>query len=109
MEGIASEALKAAGPFPLVQIGAITLFLLVGVYMIIRGSKDSTAPRETVPQWLLIAPAHDLIDDVAEIGEHMRRQTKLLEKIEAILTRMEASLIACKVALELIRDESRLR
>lgn len=102
MEGLAKEAFGFAGPFPIIQ-AAVLIIVLYGVYAAAtRGQRDNSARPDTVPQWLLIAPAHDLIDDVAEVTEHMRRQTALLEKIEASLT-------ACKVALELIRDESRLR
>ncbi|MCO5129728.1 MAG: hypothetical protein M9932_04090 [Xanthobacteraceae bacterium] len=102
MDGLAKEAFSFTGPFPILQV-AVLLIVMYGIYATAtRGQRDSGARPDTVPQWLLIAPAHDLIDDVAEMAEHMRRQTAILEKIEA-------SLMACKVALELIRDESRLR
>ncbi|ACI92735.1 conserved hypothetical protein [Afipia carboxidovorans OM5] len=100
MDAVAKQAFEALGPFIIVQF-AVAAAVFYGIWTAAtRGVRDSRT--EAVPQWLLIAPAHDAIEDLSEISEHMRRQTKLLEKIEASLT-------ACKVALELIRDESRLR
>lgn len=105
MDAINDKAFAALGAYPIIQSAVALLILLGALYLVIRATRDRPPPlppHEPVPQWLLIAPMHDLIEDAADIADHMRQQTKLLEKIEA-------SLMACKVSLELIRDESRLR
>lgn len=103
MESVAKSAFDVFGAFPIVQVAVAAAVFYAIWAAATRGSRDNASkPPEGVPQWLLIAPAHDLISDVADLLEQSRQQTKLLEKIDA-------SLIACKVALELIRDESRLR
>jgi hypothetical protein len=105
MDAINDKAFAALGAYPIVQAAVALLILLGALYLVLRPTRDKPPPlppHEPVPQWLLIAPMHDLIKDAADIADHMRQQTKLLEKIEA-------ALMACKVSLELIRDESRLR
>ncbi|MGB3445754.1 MAG: hypothetical protein WBA48_03550 [Xanthobacteraceae bacterium] len=105
MDAINDKAFAALGAYPIIQSAVALLTLLGALYLGIRATRDRpppSPPHEPVPQWLLIAPMHDLIEDAADIADHMRQQTKLLEKIDA-------SLMACKVSLELIRDESRLR
>jgi hypothetical protein len=108
MDAINDKAFAALGAYPIIQSAVAITILLGALYLVMRATRDKPAvppplpPHEPVPQWLLIAPMHDLIKDAADIADHMRQQTKLLEKIEA-------TLMACKVSLELIRDESRLR
>lgn len=108
MDAINDKAFAALGAYPIIQSAVAITILLGALYLVVRATRDKPAvppplpPHEPAPQWLMIGPMHDMIEDAADIADHMRQQTKLLEKIEA-------SLMACKVSLDLIRDESRLR
>lgn len=103
MDGIAKPALDAVSAFPFIQVALAVLIVLAGVYIMTRGSRDSAVkPPELIPQWQLMGPFHDMMQSVHEVAEETRRTNDLLERVDQ-------SLMACKVALELIRDESRLR
>jgi hypothetical protein len=81
MEGINDKAFAALGAYPIVQSAVAILILLGALYLVFRASRDRPAvppqlpPHEPVPQWLLIAPMHDLIEDAADIADHMHQQT----------------------------------
>lgn len=96
-----SEALKSLGAFPIVQAAVGIVVILTALYLMRRGEKDRKAV-EPIPQWLMMGPLHDMMQAVHDVAEQSRRSNDLLE-------RLDQSLLACKVALELIRDESRLR
>ncbi|WP_438278061.1 hypothetical protein [Nitrobacter sp.] len=102
MEGTTSKAFDALGPYPLVQGAVALLIVLGGVYLIFRANKDRGASREQIPPWLMMGPLHDMMQAVHDMAEESRRATELLKE-------SRDALIACKAALELIRNESRLR
>jgi hypothetical protein len=98
-----TEALKALGAFPVVQAAVAILVILAGIWMVLRGSRDQRPEKqETIPQWLMMGPAHDAISAIHDMNEQSRQQVDLLERIDV-------GVQACKTALELIRNESRLR
>jgi hypothetical protein len=96
-----SEALKSLGAFPIIQAAVAFVVIFAGIWLLRRGEKDAKA-SEPVPQWIMMGPMHDMMQSVHNISEESRRQTELLDKIND-------SMLACKVALEMIRNESRLR
>jgi hypothetical protein len=102
MEGNTSKAFDALGPFPLVQAAVAILILLGGVYLVFRANKDRGAPREQIPPWLMMGPLHDMMEAVHDMAEESRRANELMRECRD-------TLLACKTALELIRNESRLR
>lgn len=103
MDGIAKPALDAVSAFPLIQAALGILILLGGLYIMTRGNRDSVVkPPELIPSWLMMGPLHDVMGAVHDMAEEARRTNDLLERIDQ-------NVMACKVALELIRDESRLR
>jgi hypothetical protein len=107
MNGINDKAFAALGAYPIVQSAVAILILVAGLYFVSRALKDKSAPlplppRDPVPQWLMMGPLHDMMGAVHDVAEQSRRTNDLLERVDQ-------SLMACKVTLELIRDESRLR
>ncbi|MGX9390496.1 hypothetical protein ACWX0K_07215 [Nitrobacteraceae bacterium UC4446_H13] len=108
MDAINDKAFAALGAYPIIQSAVAITILLGALYLVIRATRDKPAappplpPREPIPQWLMMGPLHDMIGAVHDVAEQSRRTNDLLE-------RADQSLMACKVTLELIRDESRLR
>jgi hypothetical protein len=104
MEAVSDKAFGALGQFPIVQAAVATLIVLAGVYMIFRGSKEKNNPSspEHIPQWLMIGPMHNMMEEVRHIAEQGRRTNDLLRECREAAN-------ACKAILELIRNESRLR
>jgi hypothetical protein len=101
MDGVSDKAFGALGQFPIIQAAVAILILLGGVYLIFRASKDKAAPREQIPQWLMMGPLHDMMAAVHDLAEESRRSNDLLRECKD-------ALLACKTALELMRNE-RLR
>jgi hypothetical protein len=101
-----SDALKALGAFPIVQAAVAVIILFAGMFLMRRGERDPKssrpAPDQTVPQWLMMGPAHDAISAIHDIAEQGRRQIEVQE-------RCEAHLMNIKAVLEAIRNESRMR
>lgn len=105
MDAINDKAFAALGAYPIIQSAVAITILLGALYLVVRATRDKPPPlppHEPVPQWLMIGPMHDMIGAVHDVAEQSRRTNDLLERVDQ-------SLMACKVALELIRDESRLR
>lgn len=96
---------EALGPWPVVQFAAAGLFLYVGLRAIQRGEKDkkpNVINGNGLPPWTQYGPVHDVMHAVHEMNEQSRKQIDLLE-------RLDHGLQACKITLELIRNESKLR
>lgn len=101
-----AEGFKALGPWPIVQFAAALVLVYAGIKLIMRGEKDKKPANGNngngQPSWTLYGPAHDAMGAVHEMNEQSRNMVRLLERIEE-------NLAACKITLELIRNESRLR
>lgn len=101
-----AKVFDALGPWPIVQFAAAGLVLYVGLRAIQRGEKDKKTTNGTTtghqPSWAMYGPAHEAMSAIHEMNEQSRKQIDLLERIDA-------GVQASKVALEMIRNESRLR
>lgn len=100
---------ESLGAWPQVQFAVLVVGAYVGIKFILRGErdKDVRAPSPVLsengsPKWTMYGPVHDAMSAVHEMNEQSRKQIDLLERIDE-------TLLACKVVLELIRNESRLR
>lgn len=105
MDGVSERAFGALGQFPIIQASVAILIIIGGIYMIFKATKDrnsSSPSHDQMPQWIMMGPMHDMIKRVENIDGEMRRQNELLRDIRD-------SAVACKAALEMIRNESRLR
>lgn len=103
MEGVTEKAFGALGQFPIIQASVAVVIIIVGVFMILKASKDRNhhAP-DPMPQWLMMGPLHDMMKAVHDIAEESRKANETLKENRSILN-------ACKSVLEMIRNESRLR
>lgn len=105
------NALKALAAYPpLAAVGGL-LVLGLGVWLIVRGERDrktngSTAP---IPAWALYGPVHDVMVSVHHISEQSRAANLLLGRIEVLLKEIAKEQSKTKAAIEMIRNESRLR
>lgn len=100
-----ADLLKSlAGYPPLAALAGFAIIIGGGVWLLLRGERDrkSNGNGQTLPAWTLYGPAHDTMGAIHDIAEQSRRQTDLLERIDA-------GIQGCKAALEMIRNESRLR
>jgi len=104
-----AEALKSLGAFPLVQGALFVMVVLAGIWVFLRGTRDGKSGIATVPQWLMIGPAHDVMGAVHDIAEQIRKQTDVLERIEDHCRHTADNTRQCTQVLEAIRNESRLR
>ena len=104
MEGMVSEAIKALGPYPLVQGAAVIIILLGGIYLMSRGSKDSGTIRESIPQWQLMGPFHDMMAAVHDIAEEAHQNNKTMERIEVIFRDILREIEKIKAVVEDIRN-----
>jgi hypothetical protein len=105
-----AEALKALGAFPVVQAAVAILVILAGVWMVLRGNRDKKpATQETIPQWLLMGPAHDAMGAIHDMAEQSRVTNHILERQETLLKEVAKEQREQTQLLEMIRNESRLR
>ena len=102
MEGVSDKALGALGQFPIIQAAVAILILLGAVYLIFKASKDKNRMPDPIPQWVMMGPLHVMLEAVHDMAEESRRATELLKEVRD-------AMLSCKTALELIRNESRLR
>lgn len=104
MFDLLTKVFEALAPWPVVQIVAALLIGYVGLRAIQRGEKDKkpNGNGNGQPTWSLYGPVHDVMGAIHEMNEQSRAQVDLLQRIDA-------GLQDCKVTLELIRNESRLR
>jgi hypothetical protein len=101
-----TKVFESLGPWPIVQFAAAALIFYVGLRAIQRGEKDKKPNGGNTnggqPSWTMYGPVHDAIGAIHEMNEQSRKQVDLLERIEA-------GVQASKSAIEMIRNESRLR
>lgn len=103
MDGVSEKAFSALGQFPIIQASVAIMIMLGGIYMIFKASKDRGAVSQNhTPPWIYSGPVHDTMKTIERIEQYSRSNNELLKDIR------EAA-VACKSALELIRNESRLR
>jgi hypothetical protein len=106
-----AEALKSLGAFPLVQAAVALLVILAGIWLVVRGNRDKKTgdSGSTIPQWLMMGPAHDAIGAIHDMAEQSRVTNHILERGEALLNEIAKEQRETTQMLELIRNESRLR
>lgn len=105
-----TEALKALGAFPVVQAAVAIMVILAGVWMVLRGGRDKKPEKqETIPQWLLMGPAHDAMGAIHDMAEQSRVSNHILERQETLLKEVAKEQREQTQLLEMIRNESRLR
>ncbi len=80
------EALKALGPFTLVQAALAVMIVMGGYFALVRGTKDKTGNgsgySSTYPPWVMMGPGHDAIRAIHDIAEQGRHRNVLLERID---------------------------
>src|SRR5687768_11122017 len=102
MDGVSDKAFGALGQFPIVQAAVAMLIILAGIYMLFRGSKERNSQQsspEHIPNWLMMGPMHNMMQEVRHIAEQGRRTNDLLKECKDAIN-------TCKGVLELIRNES---
>jgi hypothetical protein len=107
MFDLLAKAFEALSGYPIIQAAVAILVLLAGIFIMRRGERDRKSNGNgnggpAIPSWALYGPVHDAISAIHDMNEQSRQQVDLLERIDA-------GVQACKTALELIRNESRLR
>lgn len=104
MDGVSEKAFSALGQFPIIQASVAIMIILGGLYMIFKASKDrgAVSQNHATPPWIYSGPVHDTMKTIERIEQYNRSNNELLKDIR------EAA-VSCKAALELIRNESRLR
>jgi hypothetical protein len=103
-----SEALKSLGPWPLVQAAVAIVIIFAAAYAWRRGEKDKRTP-DVIPQWLMMGPLHDMMGAVHDVAEETRRTNDLLREVKEALGDVLRETQNSRNALEMIRNESRLR
>lgn len=105
-----TEALKALGPFPLVQAVLALVIVGGGIYALLRGNRERNGSGSTsVPPWAVVGPVHDATRAIQDVAEQSRETIKLLERIEENSRASAETMRHLLQMLEMIRNESRLR
>lgn len=98
-----ADALKALAGYPPLAAFASLVVIAGGVWLMIRGERDRKSNgNQTVPAWTMYGPVHDVMISIHHISEQSRQSNKMLEEI---LREVREA----RQALEMIRNESRLR
>lgn len=104
-----TEALKALAGYPIIQGAVAVMVLLVGVHVMRRGERDRKSNGNgngngttAIPGWVLVGPVAEVMAEIHKMSEQSRKGNDLLE-------RAVSELQAARIALELVRNESRLR
>ena len=108
-----TEAFKALAGYPIIQVAVAIMVLLVGIHVMRRGEQDRKSGngngQATIPSWAMYGPVHEVMQAAHQINERSAKQCDLLERIEAHLDEIAKTSSHSKAALEMIRNESRLR
>jgi len=105
------NALKALAAYPPLAALAGLLVIGGGVWLMVRGERDRKTNGTTaqIPAWMLYGPAHDAMASVHQLAEQGRVQIHILERMEVVLKEIAREQLKARQALEMIRNESRLR